>query len=87
MKYILWIWFLVYAALYYMLIFYFMFKENKMKEYIRNRISPKYEFLVGLIYFIIFVICFAILCIIVKYTSDIYSFIYHWYYIIGLPIE
>lgn len=87
MKYIIWIWFLAYAALYYVLIFYFMFHADQIKSRIKIKVGPKFESMAGIIYFLLFMICFANLCVIVKYTSDIYNFIYHWYYDIGLPIK
>ena len=85
MKYIIWIWILVYAALYYVLIFYFMFHADQIKSRIRIKVGPKYERMADIIYFLLFVTCFAVLCIMVKYTCDIYNFICHWSYDIGLP--
>ena len=87
MKIVLIVWFLVYAALYYVLIFYFMMNMEKIKNYIRTKINSKYEKMQDYIYLLIIVVGIILLIVLTKYTGDIYKFVQHWHYESGLPIK
>ena len=87
MKFVLIIWFLVYAVLYYVLIFYFMMNMEKIKNYIRKKINSKYDKMPDFIYFIIIIVGITFLIIMTKYTGEIYKFVQYWHYDAGLPIK
>lgn len=75
MKYIVIIWFIVYAALYLQLLYLFIFRNTQMKDYFRKKVTAKYERLPDLLYYLTILISLAAITIAFKYTIDIYTIV------------
>ncbi len=87
MKYVLWIWFLVYAVLFYVLLFKLMLNTDKIETYIRSKTHIENDAIIRFLFVLLVVACLAALFLISNYTWKIYKFIAHWYYGVGMNIS
>lgn len=80
MKYFLWILFAVYGLLYLQLLYVGIFKKEQIRSYFRNRWRITGEKTQDYLYAFLMVVCFVLVVIAYKYTSDIYELVIRYAY-------